>query len=136
MECCGGAVESGIAVGGGVLGVVLGALVPGLAGSAVLGFGAAVSGAGAAVEGGGVAVDPSGVTVASGIGVEGEFPGFELPGAAVDPVLGEPDVEPGVVALGVALFGAAVPGLGVADGDEPVWLGVLEPDVLDPDMPV
>lgn len=111
MECGGGAVEFGIAVGGGVLGVVPGALVPGLAGSAGLGFGAAVSGAGAAVDGTGAAVDPSGVTIASGIGVEGEFPGFELPGAAVEPVLGEPEVEPGVGDAGVVLFGAAVPGV-------------------------
>ena len=102
MECCGGAVEFGIAVGGGVLGVVPGVLVPGVYGSAGLGFGAAVSGAGAAVDGDGAAVDPSGVTVASAGGVEGEFPGFELPGAAVDPVLGEPDE---------VLSGVAVPGV-------------------------
>jgi hypothetical protein len=88
-----------------VLGVVPGVLAPGLVGSAGLGFGAAVSGAGLAVDGTGVAVEPSGETVASGIGVVGEFPGFELPGAAVDPVLGEPDVEPGAVELG------AVPGV-------------------------
>lgn len=118
MECCGGAVAFGIAVGGGVLGVVPGALVPELFGLAGLGFGAAVSGAGAAVDGGGAAVDPSGVTVASGGGVEGEFPGFALPGAAVDPVLDEPDVESGVM-----------------DGDDPGWPGVLDPDVLDPDIP-
>ena len=114
VECCGGAVVSGVAVGGGVPGVVPGALVRGVLGSAVLGFGAAVSGAGLAVDGGGAAVELSGVTVASGIGVEGEFPGFEPPGAAAVPVLGEPDIEPGVVAAGTVELGVVLSGVAVA----------------------